>query len=81
MRKEGKVTVEQARKNGNHGLLGKDVHNTQEIEYKGIRYYGWRELLESTGVTKYLYRQYYLKGIDPEPRIGRDGPIPKRITP
>jgi len=73
----GKITPEMSRKNGNHGLMGKDIHNTLDIEYKGVIYYGWRDLLEKTKVTKHLYKKYYLKGIDPEFRIGCDGPISK----
>ena len=69
--------AEQSRKNGNHGLTGKDIHNTIEIEYKGETYWGWKSLLESTGVSKRLYKGYYLNGIDPVGRIGKDGPPPK----
>jgi hypothetical protein len=72
----GKITTEQARKNGSHGMKGKQIHNTLDIEYKGVIYYGWRELLEKTKVTKHLYKKYYLNGMDPEPRIGCDGPNP-----
>lgn len=75
----GKITSEVARKNGNHGLLGKDIHNTISLEYKGKMYYGWRELHEATGVSKHLYKKYYLKGIDPEFRIGANGPSKEDI--
>jgi len=67
----------QSRKNGNHGMRGKEIHNTLDIEYKGVIYYGWNELKESTGVTKHLYKKYYEKGIDPEKRIGANGPVAK----
>lgn len=70
----GKIDASTARKNGNHGLKGAEIHNTLEIEYKGKTYYGWRELKEGTGVTKHLYNKYYLNNIDPETRIGTDGP-------
>jgi len=70
----GKLSAEASRKNGNHGHLGKDVHNSKDIEYKGKTYYGGRELQEGTGVTKHLYNKYYLNGIDPEARIGANGP-------
>jgi hypothetical protein len=73
----GKITPEMSRKNGNHGLKGKDVHNSIAIEYKGVIYYGWRELKEQTKVSKHLYTKYYLNGIDPESRIDSNGPIPK----
>lgn len=74
----GKLNPDIARKNGNHGLRGKELPNTKEIEYKGKIYYGWRELQEGTRVTKVLYNKYYLNGIDPEPRIGANGPPPKK---
>lgn len=70
----GKLNADIARINGNHGHLGKEVHNSKVINYKGKIYYGWRELHEGTGVTKHLYNKYYLKGIDPESRIGANGP-------
>lgn len=72
--KVGKITPETSRKNGQHGLKGKDIHNSLDIEYKGVLYYGWRELKEKTNVTKHLYKKYYMNGIDPESRIGSDGP-------
>jgi hypothetical protein len=55
-------------------MKGKEVHNVLELEYKGVVYYGWRELKEATGVTKHLYNKYYLNGVDPESRIGANGP-------
>lgn len=72
--------VKNSRKNGCHGMIGKLNPRTLLLEYKGIEYYGWRELKEATGVTKDLYRKYYLNGIDPEPRIGKDGPAPSTST-
>lgn len=41
-----------------------------DIEYKGIMYRGWDALLECTGVSKHLYKKYYLNGYDPEVNIG-----------
>jgi hypothetical protein len=58
-------------------MIGKDNPMTKKIEYKNKIYYGWRELKESTGVSKRLYTKYYLNGIDPEFRIGFSGPVPK----
>lgn len=72
--KNGTLSADQSRQNGNHGLKGKDVHNSTEIEYKGNTYYGWRDLKEATGVSKHLYDKYYVNGIDPEIRIGANGP-------
>ena len=74
-KKNREIMVEHARKNGKHGLFGKLNPFTNKLEYKGKTYYGWRELRENTGVTKHLYKRYYLMGKDPEPRIGCDGPL------
>ena len=73
--KNRKFMTESARQNGRHGLSGKDIHNTLDIEYKGVIYYGYKDLMENTAVSKHLYNKYYLNGIDPEPRIGKDGPV------
>lgn len=35
------------------------------LEYNGKIYRGYVELEEKTGVTKHLYKKYYLNGIDP----------------
>lgn len=72
--------AEKARKNGKHGMFGRLSHRALLLEYKGVEYYGWQELKEATGVTKNLYRKYYLNGIDPEPRIGKDGPAAATTT-
>lgn len=74
------VMAAKARKNGKHGLKGIHSKRSIPIEYKGVVYYGWRELRDETGVTKGLYKKYYLNGIDPEPRIGKDGPAPSTST-
>jgi len=74
--KSGLLNTEISRKNGKHGLKGNKAHNSIALEYKGVVYYGWRELEENTKVTKHLYKKYYLNGLDPEPRIGCDGPVP-----
>lgn len=47
------------------------------VEYKGVTYVGWKELQQKTGVTKHLYKKYYLNGIDPCLRMGKNGPVPK----
>lgn len=78
--KDGRLSAEQSRINGNHGLLGKQIHNCIDIEYKGVIYYGWRELKEKTGVSKSLYKKYYLNGVDPEIRINANGPKPKSLN-
>ena len=70
------IMAENARENGRHNMFGKLSPRALLLEYKGVEYYGWRELKEATSVTKDLYRKYYLNGIDPEPRIGKNGPTP-----
>ena len=47
-------------------------------EYKGKYYHSFEHLKQQTGVTVNLYKTYYLNGIDPEPRIGANGPTIKR---
>lgn len=54
---------------------GKDNPNAKSIEYNGDIFYGWRELQEATGCTKFLYNKFYKNGIDPSFRIGKDGPM------
>jgi len=72
--------ADKARKNGKHGMFGKLNPAVLLIEYNGVEYYGWRELQEATGLSKFLYKKYYLKGINPIPRIGKNGPVSKPIT-
>lgn len=69
--------LEISRNNGKHGLFGKDSAVVIPIEYEGVTYYGWRELKENTGVSKHLYKKYYLKGLPFHHRIGANGPVAK----
>ena len=46
------------------------IKRTEIIKYLDGIYFGWDDLKEKTGVTKFLYRKYYINGIDPVPRIG-----------
>jgi len=72
--------AEKSRINGDNGLKGKTHPRSLLLEYKGVNYYGWRELEEVTGITKNLYKKYYLNGIDPTPRIGKNGPAASTLT-
>jgi hypothetical protein len=45
-------------------------------KYKNNIYFGWDDLYNKTGVSIYLYKKYYMNGIDPTSRIGTSGPIP-----
>jgi|LakMenEpi06Jul12_1017403.scaffolds.fasta_scaffold00518_1 hypothetical protein len=58
-------------------MFGKDNPVSKRIEYKGNFYYGWRELMEQTGVSKHIYEKYYLNNIPFEHRIGSNGPEKK----
>jgi hypothetical protein len=49
--------------------------NSKKIEYKGETYMGWKELEEKTNISKHLYVKYYINGIDPEFRVGANGPL------
>ncbi len=41
----------------------------QQIEYGGAVYNGFNDLESKTHITSYLYKKYYLAGIDPTPFI------------
>lgn len=62
------------RKSATIGGIASREKNSLRVEYKGVVYVGWRELYEATKVTKHLYKKYYINGVDPEPRIGKNGP-------
>ena len=59
--------------------LGRDSPSSPNLnlEYMGNYYWSYKELTDKTGCSKSLYLKYYKHGIDPTPRIGKDGPIPK----
>lgn len=59
------------------GGISSKVKNSKRIEYMGTTYIGWNDLLEKTGVSKFVYQKFYLQGFDPTDRIGKNGPIPK----
>lgn len=42
----------------------------KNLEYKGDYYLGYDELEIKTGVSRHLYKKYYMNGIDPVPFIG-----------
>lgn len=63
------------RKNSLKGTMRSRELHALRLEYNGKTYIGWRELEESTGVSKSLYKKYYVHGIDPSFRIGKDGPL------
>lgn len=68
------------RKNAKMGGQASKQKLASKIEYKGKIYLGWKELYEMTGISKFLYKKFYLKGFDPSDRIGCDGPIPRNYV-
>ena len=69
--------LENKRKNAKLGGQAAKLIVANKIEYKGKIYFGWKELQDLTGVSKFLYTRFYAKGFDPEDRIGKDGPLPR----
>lgn len=69
--------LENNRKNATLGGQAAKLIVANRIEYKGEIYIGWKELKDLTGVSKFLYNRFYMKGFDPEDRIGKDGPVPR----
>jgi hypothetical protein len=65
---------EQRRRSKIGGLKSKEA-NAKRLEYNGKTYLGWKDLLDETGVSKHLYKKFYLNGIDPSFRVGKDGPM------
>jgi hypothetical protein len=51
------------------------LRKSDPLEYKGNYYVGWEDLERSTGVTKHLYKKYYLNGYEPEVNIKNKHPI------
>lgn len=65
---------EQRRRSKVGAQKSKEV-TAKRLEYNGKEYLGWKELLEETGVSKHLYKKFYVNGIDPSFRVGKDGPM------
>lgn len=64
-------------KNAKLGGKASKEKNAKRLEYKGKVYLGWNDLYKETGVSKRLYKKYYLNGIDPSDRVNSNGPVPK----
>lgn len=60
------------------GIIAIREKNKFKIEYKGEYFYSWQHLYKEKKVSKRLYKKYYMNGVDPEFRIGKNGPISKR---
>lgn len=67
--------LEEQRKRSKIGAQKSAEITRKKIEYNGIVYDGWSSLSEQTGVTKHLYNKFYVHGIDPIFRVGKDGPM------
>jgi hypothetical protein len=70
--------LEHARKASKAGIEAYREKNKYKIEYKGKFYYSWSNFERETGVSTHLYKKYYKNGIDPEFRVGTNGPLPKK---
>lgn len=66
---------QQQKENSVKGVAAMKEKVALRLEYKGRIYVGWRDLLDQTGCSEYLYKKFYEKGIDPTFRIGKDGPM------
>ena len=61
------------RKRGAHSKLTKErmsKSRSTPVEYKGVLYKNLCVLVKETGISKHLYKRYYLNGVDPEPYVG-----------
>lgn len=68
--------LEHNRKNAKKGGEAAKKVVSKKIDYNGKIYIGWKQLMDETGISKHLYNKYYLHGIDPCDRIGKNGPVP-----
>lgn len=50
------------------------ISKSTKLEYKGVVYVGYKDLELKTGITKHLYKKYYLNGYDPEININNKHP-------
>ena len=66
--------VSHCRKVATKGGIASREKNGTRIEYYGKTYIGWKTFMKETGVSKHLYKRYYLNGVNPEYRIGMNGP-------
>lgn len=66
--------IEQKRRAINGAQKAKEKVS-KRIIYNGNEYLGWLELETKTGLSKHLYNRFYVNGIDPSFRIGKNGPM------
>tara|TARA_B100001971_G_C18132172_1_gene505462 strand:+ start:238 stop:780 length:543 start_codon:yes stop_codon:yes gene_type:complete len=72
--KNRELLVAHCRKVATKGGIANKEKCAKRLEYNGKTYIGWDELKKETGVSKHLYIKYYMNGINPEYRIGKNGP-------
>lgn len=70
-RDENKELFSQKQK---ESALKSKLKNCKRYEYNGVTYIGLSDLLKATGLTKKKYN-YYINGIDPTFRDGKNGPM------
>jgi len=69
---------EEQRKRAKVGAQKSKELLSTRIEYNGDVYLGWNDFTDKTGISKHLYRKFYLNGIDPAFRVGKDGPMDEK---
>ena len=72
--KHRELLVAHCRKVASKGGMASKEKCAKRLDYYGKTYIGWNELKKETGVSKHLYKKYYMNGINPEHRIGKNGP-------
>lgn len=68
---------ESQKRNSKLGAAKAKLVRGAKVEYNGEVYECWGDLYKETGISKHLYKKFYLKGIDPVFRVGKDGPMAK----
>lgn len=58
-------------KSNSHKTAIGEAHK-KDLEYNGEMYKGYDELIEKTGISKHLYKKYYLNGEDPIQYVGNN---------
>ena len=71
---EDEYLKEMSRRAKRGGDISKEK-NSLKLEYNGNIYRGWKDLEEIGGISKIIYKTYYLNGYDPKIRIGKKHPI------
>jgi hypothetical protein len=74
-KKDPEGYLEEQRRRSKVGAQRAAEVTKKNIEYNGVLYVGWSELMEKTGISRHLYNKFYKNGVDPSFRVGKDGPM------